>query len=95
MEETEAAATDSKDADKENADIEGERKINYIDAFVTEVTDEAKVFVNHVDEGKKLEELMGELRSEFTTNPPLAGAHQPRKGTTNLPAKRLVEDWGK
>ena len=69
--------------EKENAENEGERKVNYIKAVVTEVTPEAKLYVQHVEDGKKLEEFMSELRKEFVANPPLSGAYQPKKGTTS------------
>jgi len=77
----------SKDDDKENGsaaaaekEIEGERKVNYVKAVVTEVTNEAKLYMQHVDDGSKLEELMGQIRKEFTENPPLSGAYNPKKG---------------
>lgn len=47
---------------------------------MTEVTQEAKLYAQHVDEGPKLEALMKQIREEFSTNPPLAGAYQPKKG---------------
>lgn len=48
--------------------------------MVTEVTPEGKIFAQHFDEGPKLEALMNEIRQEFTANPPLAGAYQPKRG---------------
>ena len=65
--------TESKDADED-------RKVNYINVVVTEVTNEAKIYAQHVDEGPKLEKLMEQIREEFTSNPPVAGAYQPKKG---------------
>jgi len=88
----EEAAADDKD-DKENAaasaDIDGERKVNYVDAVVTEVTSEAKLYVQHVEDGKKLEEFMGQIRKEFTENPPLSGAFTPKRG--DLCAAKFVD----
>jgi len=72
------------------AEIEGERKVNYVSAVVTEVTPEAKIYVQHVDDGKELEKMMGELRNEFVTNPPLSGAYQPKRG--DLCAAKFVDN---
>ena len=47
---------------------------------MTEVTQDGKFFAQHVDEGPKLEQLMKQIREEFTSNPPLAGVYQPKKG---------------
>ena len=48
--------------------------------MVTEVTAEGKIYAQHFDEGPKLESLMNEIRQEFSANPPLAGAYQPKRG---------------
>lgn len=48
--------------------------------MVTEVTSEGKIFAQHFEEGPKLESLMNEIRQEFSANPPLAGAYQPKRG---------------
>ena len=71
------AKTDEENEKKEN---EEERKVNYTKVVVTEVTQEAKIYAQHVDEGPKLEALMKQIREEFSSNPPLAGAYQPKKG---------------
>ena len=68
------------DDDKATAELEADRKVNYVSAVVTEITPEAKIYVNHVDDGKDLEKMMGELRAEFVSNPPLGGAFQPKRG---------------
>jgi len=46
---------------------------------VTEVTDDGKVYAQHVSDGPAVEKLMDNLREEFTTNPPLAGSYTPRR----------------
>merc|ERR1712156_312659 len=56
----------------------------------TEVTDDAKVYAQHIDEGPKLEALMKQIREEFSTNPPLSGAYQPKKN--DLCAAKFVDD---
>merc|ERR1712226_1326646 len=79
-------------AAEEAKDAESERKVNYEKVVVTEVTDEAKVFVQVVDSGPKLEELMKEIRAEFTSNPPLSGAYQPKRG--DMCAAKFVDgEW--
>ena len=55
--------------------------MKYETVVITEVTDEAHVYAQHVDEGPKLVGLMKQLREEFSQNPPLAGAFQPKRGT--------------
>ena len=67
----------------EKKENDEDRKINYKKVIVTEVTPEAKLYAQHVDEGPKLEALMKQIREEFATNPPLAGAYQPKKGKFN------------
>ena len=47
--------------------------------MVSEVTEDGKVYGCSVKDGPALEKLMDNLREEFRTNPPLAGAYQPRK----------------
>merc|ERR1712141_132778 len=77
------------DEDKEKKENEEERKVNYTKVVVTEVTQEAKIYAQHVDEGPKLEALMKQIRDEFSNNPPLAGAYQPKKG--ELCAAKFVD----
>merc|ERR1712223_662424 len=75
--------------ESEKKDSEEERKVNYTKVVATEVTDDAKVYAQHIDEGPKLEGLMKQIREEFSTNPPLAGAYQPKKG--DLCAAKFVD----
>jgi len=75
--------------ESEKKDSEEERKVNYTKVVATEVTDDAKVYAQHIDEGPKLEALMKQIREEFSTNPPLAGAYQPKKG--DLCAAKFVD----
>ena len=81
----EEANKDVAKADEENEkkENEEERKVNYTKVVVTEVTQEAKIYAQHVDEGPKLEALMKQIREEFSSNPPLAGAYQPKKGKSH------------
>ena len=78
----EAPKDSSEDHDESKSkDDQGERKVNYETVVITEVTDEAHVYAQHVDEGPKLDNLMKQLREEFSRNPPLAGAYTPKRGT--------------
>ena len=76
--------------EEEKAALNEDRKVNYTEVLVTEVTDEGKFCACNVSDGTALEKLMDNLREEFTTNPPLSGACQPKKN--DLCAARLVED---
>ncbi|XP_074643880.1 staphylococcal nuclease domain-containing protein 1-like [Tubulanus polymorphus] len=58
----------------------GERKVNYKPVVITEVTDTGHFYIQHVDNGPALEEMMEKLRSDLEVNPPLAGAYTPKKG---------------
>nr|CAG4648501.1 EOG090X01F7 [Polyphemus pediculus] len=57
-----------------------ERKTNYQSVVITEVTPELHFYVQKVDQGPSLEQLMTQLRQELNTNPPLGGAYNPKKG---------------
>ena len=54
--------------------------MSYQSIVITEVNNEAHIYAQSVDLGPKLEELMNQLREEFTRSPPLAGAYMPRNG---------------
>ena len=79
VEETPAQAEEDDSKSKD----EGERKVNYETVVITEISDEAHVYAQHVDEGPKLDNLMQQLREEFSRNPPLAGAYTPKRGNRN------------
>merc|ERR1739844_204701 len=49
-----------------------------------------RFYACNVSDGTALEKLMDNLREEFTTNPPLAGAYQPKRG--ELCAAKFVDD---
>ncbi|XP_023328486.1 staphylococcal nuclease domain-containing protein 1 [Eurytemora carolleeae] len=65
--------------EEEAKTLNEDRKVSYEKVLVSEVTDEAKIYACNVNDGPALEKLMDCLREEFTANPPLAGAYQPRK----------------
>jgi len=76
--------------EEEKAALNEERKVDYIEVLVTEVTDDGKFYACNVSDGTALEKLMDNLREEFTTNPPLAGAYQPKRN--DLCAAKFVDD---
>merc|ERR1719219_3178343 len=78
--------------EEEKAALNEDRKVNYTEVLVTEVTDEAKFYACNLSDGDALEKLMDNLREEFTSNPPLAGAYQPKKNDI-CAAKFVDEQW--
>ncbi len=85
---------DENEEEKSNKKEEaGERKVNYEKVVVTEVTPEGKIYAQHIDEGPKLEQLMKEIRSEFSTNPPLGGAYTPKRGDMCAAKFALDDQW--
>ena len=76
--------------EEEKAALNEDRKVNYTEVLVTEVTDEGKFYACNVKDGEALEKLMDNLREEFVTNPPLAGAYTPKKN--DLCAAKFVDD---
>merc|ERR1712071_740011 len=69
-----------------------ERKTNYQTVVITEATPELRFFVQKVDQGPALEQLMTQLRQEMDTNPPLAGSYTPKKGDV-CAAKFFDGEW--
>ena len=57
-----------------------ERKPDYKKVVITEVSSEGRIYAQNVTEGPKLEQLMKDIRTEFSSSPPLAGAYQPKRG---------------
>ena len=76
--------------EEEKATLNEDRKVNLVEVLVTEVTDDAKFYGCTVSDGPALEKLMDNIREEFSTNPPLAGAYQPKKH--DLCAAKFVDD---
>ena len=76
--------------EEEKAALNEDRKVNHVEVLVTEVTDEGKFYACNISDGPALEQLMENLREEFTNNPPLAGAYQPKRN--DLCAAKFVDD---
>lgn len=57
-----------------------ERKTNYVEVLVSEISPELHVYVQPVSEGPKLESLTDNLRNHFDSSPPTAGSYNPKRG---------------
>uniref|UniRef100_A0A6B2EL05 Staphylococcal nuclease domain-containing protein 1 n=1 Tax=Phlebotomus kandelakii TaxID=1109342 RepID=A0A6B2EL05_9DIPT len=77
--------TEEKDEDKTV-----ERKVNHEKVVVTETTPELHFFVQHAEQGAKLEALMAKLRQDFSVSPPIQGVYTPKRG--DLCAAKFTED---
>jgi len=76
--------------DEEAKILEEDRSVSMVKVLVSEVADDGKVYGCPVTDGPALEKMMDNLREEFSSNPPLAGAYQPRKN--DLCAAKFVDD---
>jgi len=81
------------EAEKEEMEaltLNEDRRVNYEDVVVTEVTEDGKIYAQNVSDGPAVEKLMDSLREEFIANPPLAGAYAPKR--TELCAAKFAAD---
>lgn len=76
--------------EEEKEDKVVERKVHHEKVIVTEITPELHFFIQHTDQGAKLESLMSKLRQEFQTSPPLPGAYTAKRN--DLCAAQFTED---
>lgn len=67
-----------------------ERAPQYRKAVITEVLPELRFYAQLVEQGPKLEQMMTDLRQELTSQPPLAGAYNPKRG--DVCAARFSQD---
>lgn len=63
----------------EKEDKVTERKVNHEKVLVTDIASDLKFFVQHTDQGAKLESLMAKLRQDFQASPPITGAYTPKR----------------
>ncbi|XP_021917779.1 staphylococcal nuclease domain-containing protein 1 isoform X1 [Zootermopsis nevadensis] len=82
---------ENEDKNKIEEDNITERKIDYHKVFVVEGTRDLHFYAQLVEQGSKLEQLMGKIRQEFVSNPPLPGAFTPKRGEM-CAAKFTVDD---
>ena len=47
---------------------------------ITEITSEGKLYGQNVADGSALEKISQSLQRAFTSNPPVIGSYQPRRG---------------
>lgn len=76
--------------EEEKDDKVVERQVNQEKVILTEITPELHFFVQHTEQGAKLEALMSKLRKEFQVSPPLTGSYTPKRG--DLCAAQFSED---
>lgn len=79
---------EKKEDEKEDHVVE--RKVNYEEIVVTEITADLHFYAQHTDKGANLESLMGKLRQEFQVSPPLPGGYTPKRN--DVCAARFTED---
>ncbi|KAF6035658.1 SND1 [Bugula neritina] len=80
-----------KDAVQETEDTQTERHRKLEHIVVTDISETDLTFAaQKVENGKKLEAFMAEMRAEMHTNPPLPGAYTPKKG--DLCAAKFVDE---
>ncbi|KAG7187759.1 hypothetical protein KM043_016803 [Ampulex compressa] len=71
----------------------GERKINYQEVVISEVTDDLHFYAQNVDQGSMLETMLVQLRQELASNPPLPGAYKPIRGDLAVAKFKGDDEW--
>lgn len=67
-----------------------ERKVDYHEVAISEVTEDLHFYAQSVDQRSMLENLLSQLRQELSSNPPLPGAYKPTRG--DLAVARFTGD---
>ena len=57
-----------------------ERKVDYREVVVSEITEALHFYAQYVDQRSMVEGLLARLRQELEDNPPLPGAYNPKRG---------------
>lgn len=70
-----------------------ERKINYQEIVVSEITNDLHIYTQKVEQKAALEGLLSRLRQEVATNPPLIGAYTPKKGELAIAKFSEDDEW--
>ncbi|ENN71421.1 staphylococcal nuclease domain-containing protein 1 isoform X2 [Dendroctonus ponderosae] len=70
-----------------------DRKVNYEEVVVTEVSAEGTFFAQKFADGPKAVALLAKLRQEFEANPPLPGAYTPKRGDIAAAKFTLDDEW--
>lgn len=89
----EEVVEEKKPSEEEKEDKVVERKVNYETVIVTEITPELTFFAQSVDAATKLDNLMAKLRTEFESNPPIAGTYTPKRNDLCAAQFTLDNEW--
>lgn len=73
--------------------VNPDRKVNYEEVVVTEVTPNATFYAQNYQHGSKAEALTAKLRQEFQANPPLSGAYNPKRGDICAAKYTVDNEW--
>ncbi|XP_017057895.1 staphylococcal nuclease domain-containing protein 1 [Drosophila ficusphila] len=79
--------------DEKEDKLAAERKVNFENVIVTEVTETLTFFAQSVENGSKLESLMSKLHADFQSNPPIAGSYTPKRGDLVAAQFTLDNQW--
>lgn len=79
--------------EREEERAPAERKIDYQEVVVSEVTRELHVYTQKVDQKTALESMLSRLRQEIAANPPLGGAYTPKKGDLAIAKFSEDDEW--
>lgn len=82
-----------KEKEEEEQKVPTERKIEYQEVVVSEVTSELHVYTQRVDQKNNLESMLTRLRQEIASNPPLTGAYTPRRGDMAIAKFSEDDQW--
>lgn len=77
----------------ENEKEIAERKIDYQEVVIAEVTDDLHFYAQSVDQRSMLENLLLQLRQELASNPPLPGAYKPARGDLSVAKFTGDDQW--
>ncbi|XP_018575956.1 staphylococcal nuclease domain-containing protein 1 [Anoplophora glabripennis] len=78
---------------KDEEHVPTERRVNYEEIIVTEITPEGTFYVQKISEGPKAEALLAKLRQEFQANPPLPGAYTPKRADVCAAKFTVDDEW--
>lgn len=70
-----------------------ERKIDYQEVVLSEVTEDLHFYSQSVDQRSMLENLLLQLRQELASNPPLPGAYKPIRGELAVAKFTGDDEW--
>lgn len=89
VEDKPAAVVDEEKEDKGPV----ERKVNFENVIVTEITADLSFFAQNVELGGKLDAMMAKLHAEFQSNPPITGAFTPKRNELCAAQFSIDKQW--